>query len=121
MVAVMAIVVAISSVGLFVGTANSFKKKIEYLSDNYAIYECKIEWTDYPSYQNNWARSKDMDYEVQEAKSWTAFKSLIKDRESDGSFLDSIFYEPHTHVIWFDAIEWKDFGEYQLTTYFYQS
>lgn len=97
---------------------NSFQKKIDYLSDKYEIYECKIRWVDYPAEQNRIAIRKGYDYEVLEARSWTAFKSLIKQKIYDGSYVGALFYESETRVIWFNTLEWIDFGSYQLTIYF---
>lgn len=109
--AVIAIIVAIASVFLFTGMTNNFSKKINYLSDKYAIFECKIKWEDYPSEMNKKAMFRNYEYEVHEAKSWTAFKSLIRESKEDGTLI-CIFYEPESHMIWFDKYEWINSAPY---------
>ena len=98
------VVLAFASVFLLVGITNRFQKRIDYLSDKYAIYECKIKWIDYPSKMNERAMFRNYEYEVRETKSWTAFKSLLQESKGDGTLL-SLFYEPESHIIWFDKLD----------------
>ena len=107
-VVVMAVViVALVSVFLLVGRANSLQKKIDYLSDKYAIFECKTPWKEYPaSFYDEMQRVNMVEgtweFEVKEAASWTAFKSLLQ--TVDHGY--SIFYDLNARVIWFDSFEY---------------
>ena len=121
-VTAVAILVAISSVFLFVGMTNSFQKKIDYLSDRYAIFECKTPWKEYPSLLNKEMQGVNMqagtwEFEVKEAASWTAFKSLLQiARARDSHDEDRIFYDLNARVIWFTAFEYE-YNSFGYPTY----
>jgi len=116
-VSAVAILVAIASVFLFVGMTNSFQKKIDYLSDRYAIFECKTPWKEYPSLLNNEILQVNIDpglweIDVKEAASWTAFKSLLQIARASEWREERIFYDSNAHVIWFtvNEYEYNSFG-----------
>jgi len=100
----------------FGGNIISFRMKVNYLSERYPTFECKIAWKDWPTWDESHTKG---DYNLSKASSWTAFKSLLIDAKNEGSFLDTIFYEPSSRVIWFDKLEAQGYNRPFLTTTVY--
>lgn len=109
---------AIVSGVIFIGQTYSFQKKIDELSNmnvydyngkRVGIFECKVPWEKWPAADQDlcyrtFSRSQaTVEYEVRQADSWTAFKSLLK---TEGNIVGSIYYDQNARVIWFDVIRW---------------
>lgn len=120
-IAIAATVVAIACVGLLVGKTNSFRYKVDYLSDRYPVSECKIPWEEFPAWGANLASELELEfgchleYEVLQADSWKSFKSLLKTKNR----LGEILYDPVVHVIWFSEMEFDELTTNgKMTTWF---
>lgn len=108
-VAAIAVVVAVVSAYMFLGTTSSFMRKVQYLSDRYPTFECLVAWRDWPAHARALSGGRH-EYRLNQARSWTSFKSTLMQTERDRTFLGSVFYERGSRVIWFDTLEWQGMG-----------